>query len=314
MKTFTQLMNELAAHNTPDLFEDETEVNEQTVHLVPHGGRGTHYKVVKGIKGQLEAGEVIHDSHVDDLRDIGIKTKILKEDEMSGDEKVIFESEDVTDLPFELVEEMVTEATISPSKLKSEYEPVGSYSGSYGHGEQKMTLHRSTTYHRDHLLVDKDNNIVDGYHGLTHNIHDHLTNFLGHKGSLNEWSDPETLEAGRKLAAADRPRTKEEEIKIARGQMHGDYKGHASAMRKKHNITEDEQINELSRETKDSYGRAAYDQVSSAEKTRRIDDLHPSIVAAANKVIRKRNAGIDRYRRDYERSAEKVRAMRSRKD
>lgn len=53
--------------------------SETTVELKPHGGKGTHYKVVKGVPGHLEAGEVIHDSHVDDLHDMGYKVKIHKE-------------------------------------------------------------------------------------------------------------------------------------------------------------------------------------------------------------------------------------------
>lgn len=55
-------------------------IEENTVHLKPHGTKGTHYHVVKGIKGHLEAGEVIHDSEVDDLHDMGYKVKHLKED------------------------------------------------------------------------------------------------------------------------------------------------------------------------------------------------------------------------------------------
>lgn len=55
---------------------------------------------------------------------------------------------------------------------------------------------------------------------------------------LIEWSHPNEVEAARKLAAQDKPRTDDEEIKIARGLLHGDYKGHRAAMRKKHNITE----------------------------------------------------------------------------
>jgi hypothetical protein len=92
-------------------------IAEATVHLVPHGGQGTHFKVVKGIKGQLDAGEVIHDSHVDDLHDMGIKTKILKEDEMSEDEETIFEGVDIVD------GEMVSESAPNfnaPERTKAE--------------------------------------------------------------------------------------------------------------------------------------------------------------------------------------------------
>lgn len=91
MKSYAQLMEELRI----DIEQDE--VNEATVHLVPHGGKGTHFKVVKGIKGQLDAGEVIHDSHVDDLHDIGIKTKVLKEEELTVEELEIFDSEDIVE-------------------------------------------------------------------------------------------------------------------------------------------------------------------------------------------------------------------------
>lgn len=92
MKSYAQLMEELRA----DIAQDEV-VAEQTVHLVPHGNKGTHFKVVKGIKGQLDAGEVIHDSHVDDLHDIGIKTKILKEEEMTNEELEVFDGEDLNE-------------------------------------------------------------------------------------------------------------------------------------------------------------------------------------------------------------------------
>lgn len=57
-------------------FVAESEESATTVELKPHGGKGTHFKVVKGVKGHLEDGEVIHDSHVDDLKDMGYNVKI----------------------------------------------------------------------------------------------------------------------------------------------------------------------------------------------------------------------------------------------
>lgn len=83
MKTFTQLMEQLVP-------VDAELLDEETVHLVPHGGKGTHFKVKKGIEG-LETGEVIHDSHVDDLRDSGIKVKIHESDEQFDEQEQIDE-------------------------------------------------------------------------------------------------------------------------------------------------------------------------------------------------------------------------------
>lgn len=93
MKTFTQFITELKTALTP-----EQPLDEATVHLTPHGDKGTHYKVVKGLPGQLEKGEVIHDSHIDDLHDVGIKTKILANEDMNDEERLVFEAADVTDL------------------------------------------------------------------------------------------------------------------------------------------------------------------------------------------------------------------------
>lgn len=46
----------------------EIQIDEGTIHLKPHGTAGTHYQVVKGVH-TLKAGDVLHDSEVDDLRD-----------------------------------------------------------------------------------------------------------------------------------------------------------------------------------------------------------------------------------------------------
>ena len=94
MKTFTQFVTELKTAST---FSDQP-LDEATVHLAPHGSAGTHFKVVKGLPGQLEKGEVIHDSHIDDLHDVGIKTKILANEDMNDEERLVFEAADVTDL------------------------------------------------------------------------------------------------------------------------------------------------------------------------------------------------------------------------
>lgn len=93
MKTFTQFVTELKTASTSD-----QPLDEATVHLAPHGSAGTHFKVVKGLPGQLEKGEVIHDSHIDDLHDVGIKTKILANEDMNDEERLVFEAADVTDL------------------------------------------------------------------------------------------------------------------------------------------------------------------------------------------------------------------------
>jgi len=155
MKTFQQLREELAVHSQPeastaiDTVEntDSEALDEGTVHLKPHGTKGTHFKVVKGIKGHLEAGEVIHDSAVDDLHDMGYKVKHLKE----GEE-----------------------------------------------GSEPLTESQSDEYEAD-LMSEADWKIG---------------------------------------AAADKPRTREEEIEIGRGTRYGDYKGHRAAMKKKHGISE----------------------------------------------------------------------------
>lgn len=94
---------------------------------------------------------------------------------------------------------------------------------------------------------------------------------------LIEWSRPEDLEAGRKLAAGDKPRTEDEEKKIARGQLHGDYKGHRAAMKKKHNITEgtDDDLENKSLEfqpqPEDTEGTDAFDEALIVQP---LDDLN----------------------------------------
>ncbi len=255
MKTFKQLNEELNAARLAEQDEGVRDIangealDEQTVHLAPHGGKGTHFKVVKGIKGQLENGEVIHDKHIDDLHDVGIKTKILKEDELTEEEQAILEGEDVTDLPFD---DELNEEYVSPQKYKETLKTHGfHYSGDQG-------KHGPNHSHKNGHSYDLDDNGKWHHHSGTsgstiQSLKDHIA-----KHNLNEWSEPSEIRAGRKLAAADKPRTKTEEIKIARGQLHGDYKGHAAAMRKKHNITEDaEQLQELSTSLLNRYSTKA---------------------------------------------------------
>lgn len=92
MKSFSEFKATLAEAVAPSVtqetpqgdggsvgIEADEQLDENTVELKPHtvdGKKGTHFKVVKGVKGHLEAGEVIHDSHVDDLHDMGYKVKI----------------------------------------------------------------------------------------------------------------------------------------------------------------------------------------------------------------------------------------------
>lgn len=64
------------SHRT-DVHEGQT-VNEDTVHLAPHGTNGTHYRVVKPVH-TLKKGEVLSDTEVDDLHDSGFKVKHLKQ-------------------------------------------------------------------------------------------------------------------------------------------------------------------------------------------------------------------------------------------
>jgi vacuolar-type H+-ATPase subunit E/Vma4 len=198
------------------------EVNEQTVHLVPHGGKGTHFKVVKGIKGQLDAGEVIHDSHVDDLHDVGIKTKILKEDQMSDEERTILEGVDIVD------GEMITELsrkTVSSyvKKAAKDLEKVRSEPDAHTNpvkGQKQWRRYRG--------LDDADYKLRTPKSPL---------NKVGVQEKAPDFNAPET--------------SKEDEIKIARGQMHGDYKGHQAAMKKKHNITETTRSDLLEKATDD---------------------------------------------------------------
>jgi hypothetical protein len=86
--------------------DSQTLEEAETVHLKPHGDKGTHYKVVKGIKGHLEAGEVIHDSEVDDLHDMGYKVKHLKEDGTEANDTPLAEA----NTPVENTEGQLSEA------------------------------------------------------------------------------------------------------------------------------------------------------------------------------------------------------------
>lgn len=126
-----------------NVFESREALEEsKTIHVTPHNKQRTQFRVTKGIKGQLDDGEIIHDSHIDDLHDSGYKVKIH-------------------------------EAEVEPMKKLSE---------------------------------------------------------------LQEWSHPDEVAAGKKLAAADKPRTEDEERRIASGALHGDYKGHRMDMIKKYKL------------------------------------------------------------------------------
>lgn len=133
MKTFTQFVTELKTALTP-----AQPLDEATVHLAPHGTAGTHYKVVKGLPGQLEKGEVIHDSHIDDLHDVGIKTKILANEDMNDEERLVFEAADVTDLDdlFEDEEQIDEKAPDFNAPERSEVEEKKIATGEI-HGDYK---------------------------------------------------------------------------------------------------------------------------------------------------------------------------------
>jgi len=198
---------------------DSETIEENTVHLKPHGGKGTHYQVVKGVKGHLEAGEVIHDSEVDDLHDMGYKVKHLKED---GTE-VAEEGE----APLEINEQHLSKdealGLIKGTHVRNRYNAIvkkGSYQDTSETGGQLPGTIRPA------------------------------------KKTVKEENEGQLSEADWKIgAAADKGLTKEEEIAVAKGTRYGDYKGHRAEMKKKHNINEDnvEQIDELSSSTLSSY-------------------------------------------------------------
>jgi hypothetical protein len=322
MKSYNAFINELRSSN--EVLPQELE--EQTVHVVPHGTRGTHFKVVKGIKGQLDKGEVIHDSHIDDLKDVGIHVKVLKEEDMTDEERLVFESEDVLELD-DLYEddEQLDESwghkvqsftefkehaqdhastTTSHGKVTFETKKVGAGGKKWnqtsaivhdrfqdGHGSRVSVGHFN---HTGKGASEEGYGQTLGYFSESHDPsqvdelnREQLVSYI-HKGATS------AAQAGQKfgkalatgdLAAKDaaerkarnrrdgmtkaaarlayhfKPtgeknkmqvsipesapdfnapeRTEEEEKKIARGQLHGDYKGHAAAMRKKHGIEGD---------------------------------------------------------------------------
>jgi hypothetical protein len=212
MKTFSQLVTELkefikpTEEQVPDGIDSEGDggsigITEQTVHLAPHGGKGTHFKVVKGIPGQLEKGEVIHDSHIDDLHDVGIKTKILKEEELSDEDRAILEAEDVTELPFDDGEGL-EESWMDPRPAATKPARKARETRGKGLGPKAQE--------------EFDKRIADA--------------------QIKESSHPDVEAEGRRLAAQDTPDTEAEEKEIARGNGIPRYKGHAAAMRKKHGI------------------------------------------------------------------------------
>lgn len=53
--------------------------------ITPHGNKEGFYKVVSGIDGHLQEGEVVHESHVDDIYDLGYDVAIQSIDELSKD-------------------------------------------------------------------------------------------------------------------------------------------------------------------------------------------------------------------------------------
>ena len=54
-----------------------SEITEDTVHLAPHGEKGTHYKVLKSVH-TLKKGDVLSDTDVDSLPESGFKVKHSK--------------------------------------------------------------------------------------------------------------------------------------------------------------------------------------------------------------------------------------------
>lgn len=76
MKSFRQLIAEAAEERAQELAE-ASDVTKGTLHLKMHED-GTSY-VVKNNFHTLKKGERIHDTHLDDLHDAGIKTKIHEE-------------------------------------------------------------------------------------------------------------------------------------------------------------------------------------------------------------------------------------------
>ena len=335
MKTYTQLMEDLRA--AP--IAEETPIGEQTVHLAPHGNKGTHFKVVKGIKGQLENGEVIHDSAVDDLHDVGIKTKILKEDELTEEEMGILVAEDVTDFPFDDGEQLVYEKEgeffdhhfkRQTPKVQSQLnnhmrlgrsyrEAISKTSGAtpLNEDEQINELSQSKVRaYRDKARDDKENMEDDEQFYRAHgdNTH-HEKNEIRKRSSGIKVANSKIIGAAKVPMRESAPdfnapeRTEAEEKKIARGQIHGDYKGHQSAMCKKHGIDfyrdgpaerklargqvrEEEQIEELSKASLTSYADkslASYKKTNVSGETtkdsqRRFQKRSDGLNLAASKI------------------------------
>lgn len=64
-----------------------------------------------------------------------------------------------------------------------------------------LSLHRSDNDPKQHLLINrKSGDVVDGYYGHTKDVHDHLTGFMGLKGSIHENLNESLISGTRKIA------------------------------------------------------------------------------------------------------------------
>ena len=79
MKDYAQFIAEMARKAKTDVRPID-ESDDNVIHLKPHGKDGMKFKVMHdvGPKGEphLKKGEIIHDTHIDDLHDSGYETKI----------------------------------------------------------------------------------------------------------------------------------------------------------------------------------------------------------------------------------------------
>lgn len=272
----------------------DEEADDNTVVLKPHGTKGTHYKVVKGVPGHLEKDEVIHDTHVDDLSDMGYNVKHVNEDvEQLSEAEAVADGYHVVDHRGKRVGNVHKDSNYA-IRAADKAEDASGYvhhvhhvkggkiqkSWQFSDSQQRYAPHTDWKGEEAHHLFYESKELEEG-RGRSRTAWSHAS-----AGARNEWGDPEGTrkkksrfiktkkdaldesdlmsEADWKLGAdTDKGRTKVDELKIARGQMHGDYKGHRAAMKKKHGIQEDvEQIDELSRKTLGSYIKKSSNDVA----------------------------------------------------